>query len=83
VRNEINLAELLIKRLSVIGSTLRTRANEDKARIVRAFLDRFGTALAAGRLRPPLHAVLPLAEAPKAHRLMQASEHFGKIVLRP
>jgi putative PIG3 family NAD(P)H quinone oxidoreductase len=83
VRNEINLAELLIKRLSVIGSTLRTRPNEDKARIVRAFLDRFGAALSAGRLRPPIHAMLSLDQAPEAHRLMQASEHFGKIVLRP
>lgn len=82
VRSEINLAELLIKRLSVIGSTLRTRPNDEKARIVRAFLDRFGTALTAGRLRPPIHKVLPLAEAAEAHRLMQASEHFGKIVLR-
>jgi len=82
VRNEINLAELLIKRLTEIGSTLRTRPNADKARIVRGFLDRFGAALAAGRLRPPIHAVLPLAEAREAHRLMQASEHFGKIVLR-
>jgi putative PIG3 family NAD(P)H quinone oxidoreductase len=82
VRNEINLAELLIKRLSVIGSTLRTRADDDKARIVQAFLQRFGAALAAGRLRPPIHTVLALAEAGEAHRLMQASEHFGKIVLR-
>jgi len=82
VRSEINLAELLIKRLSVIGSTLRSRPNDEKARIVEAFLARFGAALAAGRLRPPVHTVLPLAEAAEAHRLMQASEHFGKIVLR-
>jgi tumor protein p53-inducible protein 3 len=81
-RSEINLAELLIKRLSVIGSTLRSRSNEDKARIVQAFLDRFGGALSAGRLRPPIYKVLPLAEAAEAHRLMQSSEHFGKIVLR-
>lgn len=81
VRSEINLAELLVKRLSVIGSTLRSRPNDDKARIVRAFLDRFGAALGAGRLRPPVHSVLPLAEAAAAHRLMQSSDHFGKIVL--
>jgi putative PIG3 family NAD(P)H quinone oxidoreductase len=81
-RGDVNLAELLIKRLSVIGSTLRSRPNEEKARIVRALLERFGSALAAGRLRPPIHRVLPLAEAAEAHRLMQASEHFGKIVLR-
>jgi putative PIG3 family NAD(P)H quinone oxidoreductase len=83
VRSEVNLAELLVKRLSVIGSTLRSRPNGDKARIVRAFLDRFGAALGAGRLRPPVHTVLPLAEAGAAHRLMQSSDHFGKIVLVP
>lgn len=82
MRSEINLAELLLKRLSVIGSTLRSRPNEDKARIVGAFVDRFGAALAAGRLRPPIHQVLSLADAAAAHRLMQASDHFGKIVLR-
>jgi putative PIG3 family NAD(P)H quinone oxidoreductase len=79
---DIGLATLLIKRLSLIGSTLRTRTNEDKARIVRAFLERFGPSLTAGRLRPPVYKVLPLADAAEAHRLMQASEHFGKIVLR-
>ena len=81
VRNDINLAELLIKRLSVIGSTLRSRSNEDKARVVRAFLDRFSPSLTTGRLRPPIHSTLPLSQAGEAHRLMQASEHFGKIVL--
>jgi NADPH:quinone reductase-like Zn-dependent oxidoreductase len=39
-------------------------------------------ALESGRLRPPIHQVLPLADAREAHRMMQASEHFGKIVLR-
>ena len=82
MRSDINLAELLVKRLSIIGSTLRSRPNEDKARIVRALLDRFASALAASRLRPPIHQVLPLAEAAAAHRLMQSSDHFGKIVLR-
>jgi NADPH:quinone reductase len=54
----------------------------DKAQIVSAFLERFGAALEAGRLRPPIYKVLPLEQAAEAHRLMQASEHFGKIVLR-
>jgi putative PIG3 family NAD(P)H quinone oxidoreductase len=79
---DVSLALLLVKRLSVIGSTLRSRSPADKARIVQAFLARFGDALRAGRLRPPVHRVLPLADAADAHRLMQASEHFGKIVLR-
>ena len=79
---EISLGTLLVRRLAVIGSTLRTRPVAEKARIVEGFLARFGTALAAGRLRPVVDRVLPLAEAAEAHRLMQASEHFGKIVLR-
>jgi len=81
-RAEINLAQLLVQRLAVIGSTLRARPVAEKARIVAAFRERFGAALAAGRLRPPIERTLPLAQAAEAHRLMQSSEHFGKIVLR-
>src|SRR5213592_681766 len=81
-QGEVNLAQLLIRRLAVIGSTLRARAVPEKARIVEGFRARFGAALAAGRLRPPIARVLPLAEAAEAHRLMQSSAHFGKIVLR-
>ena len=81
-RAEIDLAGLLMRRLHVIGSTLRSRSVGDKARIVRDFLARFGGALEAGRLRPVVDRVLPLEHAAEAHRLMQSSEHFGKIVLR-
>ena len=81
-QGEVNLAQLLIRRLALIGSTLRGRSIEEKARIVDGFRARFGAALAAGRLRPPIARVLPLAEAAEAHRLMQSSAHFGKIVLR-
>jgi putative PIG3 family NAD(P)H quinone oxidoreductase len=81
-RAELNLADLLVRRLAVIGSTLRSRSVEEKARIVQGFRERFGGALAAGRLKPVIYRVLPLAEAAEAHRLMQASAHVGKIVLR-
>ena len=81
-RAEVNLAQLLVQRLALLGSTLRSRPVAEKARIVAAFRARFGDALAAGRLRPPIARVFPLAEAAEAHRLMQSSEHFGKIVLR-
>jgi putative PIG3 family NAD(P)H quinone oxidoreductase len=79
---EVNLAQLLMRRLAVIGSTLRSRSIPEKARIVDAFCQRFGDALAAYRVRVPIHRVFPLAQAAEAHRLMQSSEHFGKIVLR-
>jgi len=79
---EIGLGALLVRRLSVIGSTLRARPVEEKAEIVRGFLARFGDALARGAIGPVVDRVLPLAEAAEAHRAMKASEHFGKIVLR-
>ncbi|MGA2411504.1 MAG: NAD(P)H-quinone oxidoreductase [Candidatus Binataceae bacterium] len=81
-KTEIDLTTVLRRHLHIFGSTLRSRPAEEKAQIVDAFLQRFGAALEAGRLRPPIYKVLPLSEAPEAHRLMQASEHFGKITLR-
>jgi putative PIG3 family NAD(P)H quinone oxidoreductase len=79
---EIGLAVLLARRLSVIGSTLRTRSVGEKAAIVAGFQARFGADLAAGRIRPIVDRVLPLEAVADAHRAMKASEHFGKIVLK-
>jgi tumor protein p53-inducible protein 3 len=79
---DINLAMLLLRRLHVIGSTLRTRSVADKAEIVTRFLDRFGEALRAGRIKPVIDRVLPLEQAAEAHRVVQSSVHFGKVVLR-
>ncbi|MBC8186705.1 MAG: NAD(P)H-quinone oxidoreductase [Proteobacteria bacterium] len=81
-RAEISLATLLMRRIRVVGSTLRTRPNSQKAEIVEAFLDRFGEDLAAGKIRPVLHEVFALADVPEAHRMLKASTHFGKLVLR-
>jgi len=79
---DLNLGILLVKRLSLIGSTLRARPVAEKAEIVRGFTSDFAGALAAGRLRPIVDRVLPLEQVAEAHRAMKASEHFGKLVLR-
>ncbi len=79
---ELNLASLLVRRLRVIGSTLRARPVEEKTELVEAFSHRFGDALAAGRVRPIVDRVLPLEQVAEAHRVMKASQHFGKIVLQ-
>ncbi|MGO9603920.1 MAG: NAD(P)H-quinone oxidoreductase [Candidatus Binataceae bacterium] len=79
---EIDLGTVLRRHLKIFGSTLRSRSAAEKAEIVRDFLARFSPALEAGRLRPPVYKVLPSSEAAQAHRMMQASEHFGKIILR-
>jgi NADPH:quinone reductase-like Zn-dependent oxidoreductase len=78
----IDVTQLLGKRAQITGSTLRARPVESKAAIVTAFLERFGADLEAGRVHPVIHTVLPLDRAEEAHRMMEASEHFGKIVLR-
>jgi putative PIG3 family NAD(P)H quinone oxidoreductase len=81
-KTEVNLAVLLARRLSVIGSTLRTRSTAEKAALVADFRARFGRELESGALRPVVDRVLPLEQAADAHRLLEASEHFGKVVLR-
>ncbi len=78
---EIDVGLLLHKRQQIIGSTLRARAKEEKARIVAAFIAEFGDDLRAGRIRPVIHRVFSLEQAAQAHREM-AGDHFGKIVLR-
>jgi tumor protein p53-inducible protein 3 len=79
---ELDLTTVLMRHLRIYGSTLRTRPASEKAEIITAFLARFGDALTAGKLRPPLYKTLPLADAAQGHRTMQSSEHFGKIVLQ-
>lgn len=78
---ELGLGALLVRRLSIVGSTLRTRSAAEKAAIVAGFQARFGDDLAAGRIRPIVDRVLPIEQVADAHRAIKASEHFGKIVL--
>ncbi|MGE0858492.1 MAG: NAD(P)H-quinone oxidoreductase [Gammaproteobacteria bacterium] len=78
---EVNFAYLLPKRLTITGSTLRPQPVARKAAIARAVLRDFWPLLADGRLRSHVHARFPLAAAADAHRLMEASDHMGKLVL--
>ena len=81
-RADVNLGLVVAKRLSIIGSTLRARPIAEKAEIVRGFRARFGAALEAGKLRAIVDRVLPLADAQSAHDRVEASTHFGKVILR-
>jgi len=80
-RAEINLGMILTKRLTLTGSTLRSRTVAQKAEVADAVRKNLWPLLAAGRVRPVIHATFPLAEASEAHRLMETSNHIGKIVL--
>ncbi len=78
---ELNLATMLAKRLRVIGTTLRARPLEDKARAVRVFERRVLPFVARGTIEPVVDKVFALADAAEAHRYMESNANFGKIVL--
>ncbi len=79
----LNLMPVMLKRLVYTGSTLRSRPDAFKTEVARALEAEVWPLFAAGRLRPVTHAVLPLAEAAEAHRMMEAAGHRGKILLAP
>ena len=78
---EINLMPIMLKRLTVTGSTLRARPTAQKARIAEALKREALPLVAAGKAKPIVHATFPLEKAADAHRLMEESSHMGKIVL--
>jgi putative PIG3 family NAD(P)H quinone oxidoreductase len=80
-RAEINMNKLMVKRLTLTGSTLRSRTVAQKGAVAAGVLKNVWPLLRAGRARPVIHATFPLAEASEAHRLMESSSHIGKIVL--
>ena len=78
---ELNLMPIMMKRLTLTGSTLRPRTPEFKAEVARQLRERIWPLIEAGRIKPVIHATFPLAEAAEAHRLMETGGHTGKIVL--
>ena len=80
-QTDIDLGAMMRRRISLISTTLRARPANQKAPIVAAFAADALPALAGGRMRPVVDRVLPLEEAGEAHRLMEAGEVVGKIVL--
>lgn len=78
---EINFAQIMARRLTVTGSTLRPRTEVEKARIAARLEAEVWPLVAAGRVRPVMDRVFPLAEAAEAHRRLESSAHIGKIVL--
>jgi NADPH:quinone reductase len=77
----VDLRPIMAKRLIHTGSTLRPRSPAEKAVIAEALRAKVWPLLEAGRLRPVIDSVFPLAEAPKAHERIESAEHLGKVVL--
>ncbi len=78
---EVNLMPVMLKRLTLTGSTLRPRSVEFKAAIAQRLREKVWPLIETGRIKPVIHATFPLARAAEAHRLMESSAHIGKIVL--
>ena len=76
-----DLGGMLRKRLSIRGFTLRAQSIADKRAIVGRFRERWLPLLAAGTIRPVIHATVPFEEVRRAHEMMEADENFGKIIL--
>jgi len=79
---EINLMPVMLKRLVYTGSTLRTRPSAYKAQVARELEAKVWPQIASGRIRVVTRQTFPLAEAAKAHALMESAQHTGKIVLK-
>jgi NADPH:quinone reductase len=80
-RAEINVGMILVKRLTLTGSTLRSRTVAQKAAVAAAVRQNVWPLIESGKVRPVIFKTFPLAEASEAHRLMETSNHIGKIVL--
>jgi NADPH2:quinone reductase len=81
VKSEIDLNEVMRKRLQITGSTLRPRSVEFKGQVARALRERIWPLVDAGKIKPVIFKTFPLDQASAAHALMESSQHIGKIVL--
>ena len=77
----INIAQLMMRRVTLTGSTLRIRSDEFKALLAQEIGQTVWPLVGEGKLRPLIDRTFPLAQAASAHRTMEAGEHVGKIVL--
>lgn len=80
-RVQLDLRQMMFKRLTLTGSTLRARSVEEKSRIAQALRHHIWPLLNQGLMKPVIFRELPLREASQAHALMESSQHTGKIVL--
>jgi NADPH2:quinone reductase len=78
---EIDFRPVMMKRLTLTGSTLRPQSTEAKAAIARSLQERVWPLIEAGKMKPLVAKVFPLSEAADAHRFMESGAHIGKIIL--
>jgi putative PIG3 family NAD(P)H quinone oxidoreductase len=82
-RAEIDVARLMVRRLTLAGSTMRPRSADEKARLARAVEAHVWPWLASGAVKPVIDRSFPLAEAAAAHAHLESGDHIGKVMLVP
>jgi NADPH2:quinone reductase len=80
-KTTLDMSDILYRRLTITGSTLRPRSVEYKTAVADALRQHVWPKIEAGTIKPVIHSVFPLEQAAEAHRLMESSTHVGKIVL--
>ena len=78
---EIDLMRLMLRRLTLTGSTLRVQSLEAKARMAKAIEERVWPLIAEGKFKPVIDSTFKLEDAAEAHRRIDDPDHIGKIVL--
>ncbi|MFZ6844313.1 NAD(P)H-quinone oxidoreductase [Undibacterium sp. RuTC16W] len=81
-KTEVDLAQVLRRRLTVTGSTLRPRSVAFKGAIAASLRKKIWPLLGSGQIKPVIHQIFPLSDAAAAHALMETSSHVGKIMLQ-
>lgn len=82
VAEKVNLGPIMVKRLTVTGSTMRPRTADEKRAIRDELVEQVWPLLEAGKIAPVIHDVIDFADVADGHRLMESSGHIGKIVMR-
>jgi putative PIG3 family NAD(P)H quinone oxidoreductase len=82
VKSEISLRPLLTSGVRLVGSMLRNRSPEMKARILKELVEKVWPKIEGGEIRPSIYRILPMERAQEAHSMLQRSENQGKIVLK-
>ncbi len=81
-KTEIDLKNIYVKNVRIIGSTLRSRTPEMKAQILKELVDNVWSKISSGEVKPTIYKILPIREAEAAHNILYQGQNVGKVVLR-
>ena len=80
-KTEIDLKNIYVRNVRIVGSTLRSRTPQTKAQILSELVEKVFPKIEAGEIKPTIHAVLPIQEAEAAHDILYQGKNVGKVVL--